>query len=110
MAEELEFNDHYTDFYYLARVEMYLAAKYVEPGNYHRFIASNKVRKAIFEGTGYIEENKGVLPKNAMLDQIVSDLKVNVPWKPRSTAGHKAEYPRPGVSGRYQQQIDNMGG
>ena len=106
-----EWNERYQDYYYLARVEMYLAGKYVDGADYSRFIASNKIHRAISEGTGYIEERRDVVGKEQVLRQIVDDMRMNVSWKPRSTAAHKSDITsRPGMKDQYQRDLDQVRG
>ena len=105
---EQEFNVPYQDYYYLSRVEVYLASKYIQPPNYSRFIASSNVRKAIAYGIGYEEENLTVMDKNTVLERIAADFKSNVIWKPKKSgkANHHKTYPRTGAFDKYQREIE----
>jgi hypothetical protein len=92
--------------FYLYRVEMYLIHKYA-PDLVDELKVSFARARARREG---VLKTSAVIigSKEELMMQIQADLQTHAPWKPKKTQHKRSSMPRPGISGPYQQEFENL--
>ena len=97
-------NTAFQDPYYMRRVEDYLAARYIAPGDFNRYHAVWSIKKASMLGIGLEIEDQTILTKAELLDRVAQDMS-RIAWKPKRAMGSPRHIERPGIGDKYQQDL-----